>query len=286
MQTEAFYDKATGTISYVVFDDESKDAIIIDPVLDFDPIAVRVTHTSAQRLLSFVSDHELKVHYIVETHAHADHLSSSQLLKAELGAKIAIGEHIQTTQATFKAVFQLEDDFKTDGSQFDRLLGDGETLEAGSLSFQVLHTPGHTPADISLYTEGAVYTGDALFMPDFGTGRCDFPDGSAENLYTSITEKLYTLPEDTTVYVGHDYGTADRGPAWVTTIAACRAENKQLRAGVDRETFVDWRKARDAVLKPPRLLFQSVQVNVRAGQMPPAEENGRSYLKIPVGLFD
>lgn len=286
MHIEPFFDPATNTMTYVVYDPDTKDAVVIDPVLDFEPIAVSVSTESVDRVTDFLRERGLTLHYVLETHAHADHLSGSQLLKERFGASVGIGEHITTVQATFKDIFDLEPQFATDGSQFDRLFAHGETFSAGSLHFEVIHNPGHTPACISYHIGDALFTGDALFMPDFGTGRCDFPDGSATDLYDSVTQRLYALPDATRVFVGHDYGTGGREIRWETTIGASKASNKQLTADTDREQFIVWRTARDATLSPPRLLFQSVQVNVRAGALPPKADNGRAYLKFPIGLFD
>ncbi|MCB9682327.1 MAG: MBL fold metallo-hydrolase [Alphaproteobacteria bacterium] len=284
MQIQHFFDEATWTLTYVVWDEATGDAVLIDPVLDFDPLAVSVSTASNDAVVAFVNDKGLKVHWILETHAHADHLSGSQDLKKRLGAGVAIGEHIQTVQQTFKGVFGMAD-LATDGSQFDKLLVDGETLTAGSLAVEVLHTPGHTPACVSYHIGDAVFTGDALFMPDFGTGRCDFPAGSAEDLYTSITSKLYTLPDATRVFVGHDYLPGGRALAFETTIGASKEANIQLPGNRSRAEFVTFRTTRDATLRPPKLIFQSVQVNVDAGHLPAPEANGRSYLKLPIGLF-
>ncbi len=241
-----------------------------------------VSTTSIDELAQVITDKGLSLHWVLETHAHADHLSGSQALRERFGAKVGIHEAITTVQETFKGVFNA--DFATDGSQFDGLLQHGKTVQAGTLSFQVLHTPGHTPACASFLFGDTVFTGDALFMPDFGTGRCDFPAGSAEDLYDSV-QKLYALPDSTRVFVGHDYGTGGREIAWETTIGESKANNVQLPAGRSREEFVQFRTARDAQLKPPRLIFQAVQVNANAGLLPKAEDNGRAYLKLPIGLF-
>lgn len=285
MQIEAKYHPDTSTLTYVVWDEDTRDAVIVDPVLDYDPVGSKTNTLSVQDVLAFVGRSELKVHAILETHAHADHITGAQALKKALGAPVVIGEHIRSVQETFKPVFGFDDEFKTDGSQFDRLVADGEVLEAGSLKIEVLHTPGHTPACVSYRIEDAVFTGDALFMPDQGTGRCDFPKGDAKDLYAAITSKLYTLPDSTRVFVGHDYGTGGREIAWETTIGESKANNVQLPAGRSREEFVQFRTARDAQLKPPRLIFQAVQVNANAGLLPKAEDNGRAYLKLPIGLF-
>jgi glyoxylase-like metal-dependent hydrolase (beta-lactamase superfamily II) len=285
MQIETFFDEATWTLTYVVFDEATKDAVIIDPVLDFDPLAVAVSTRTNDEVVSFVRDRDLKVHYILETHAHADHLSGSQDLKERLGAKVGIGAKITVVQQMFKGVFNLPDSIATDGSQFDVLLDDGEVLEAGSLRIETLHTPGHTPACATYRIEDAVFTGDALFMPDFGTGRCDFPAGSAEDLYDSITTKLYTLPDETRVFVGHDYMPGGRELRYESTIGEEKEHNLQLPASRSREDFVKFRTERDATLNPPKLIFQSVQVNVDAGKLPDPEDNGRAYLKLPINLF-
>ena len=283
MQVKTFFDDATYTLTYVVWDEETKDAVVIDPVLDYDMLAVAVSTKSADEVVEFVQSEGLNVHWILETHAHADHLSSSQDLKQRLGAGVAIGEHIQTVQNTFKQVFNMAE-LATDGSQFEKLLADGDTLNAGSLPVKVIHTPGHTPACVTYHIHDAIFTGDALFMPDQGTGRCDFPAGSAEDLYNSL-QKLYALPDDTRVFVGHDYQPGGRELAWETTIGAEKEANVQLPGDRSKEDFIRFRTQRDATLNPPRLIFQSVQVNVDAGRVPKAEDNGRSYLKLPIGLF-
>jgi len=235
----------------------------------------------------FVRQKDLNILYILETHAHADHLSGAQALKQRFpGAKTAIGEHITRVQEVFKQAFDLPRDFKTDGRQFDRLLADGQTLHAGSLTIGVIHTPGHTPACVTYHIGDNLFTGDALFMPDFGTGRCDFPAGSAEDLYDAITGRLYTMPDDTAVYVGHDYMPGGREMAFRSTIGEEKRANVQLPAGRSREEFVSFRTGRDKTLSAPKLLFQSVQVNIDAGRLPEASPNaGVRYLKIPVNLF-
>ncbi len=285
MQIETFFDPATWTLTYVVFDEATKDAVVIDPVLDFDPLAVSVSTSSNDRVAAFVEEQGLKLGAILETHAHADHLSGSQDLKARFGADIVIGEHIQTVQQTFKGIFNLPEDFKTDGSQFDKLVTDDETFHVGSLAIKVLHTPGHTPACVSYLIGDALFTGDALFMPDMGTGRCDFPAGSAEDLYNSIAGKIYALPDETRVFVGHDYLPGGRELKWETTVAAEKEGNVQLPGNRSKDEFVQFRTARDATLNPPKLIFQSVQVNVRAGKLPEAEDNGMAYLKLPINVF-
>lgn len=285
MRIEPFFDSTTWTLTYVVYDADTRDAVVIDPVLDYDPLAVSTETASNERVAAFIDEHDLKVHAILETHAHADHLSGSQWLKARYDAPIMIGEHIRTVQQTFKGVFDLPEDFPTDGSQFDRLLVDGETLYAGSLAIDVLHTPGHTPACVSYHVGDAVFTGDALFMPDFGTGRCDFPAGSADDLYASIHDKLYALPDDTRVFVGHDYMPDGRALAWESTIGEQKASNIQIPVERTRDDFVSFRTERDKTLRPPKLIFQSVQVNVDAGHLPKPGANGIAYLKLPMNIF-
>lgn len=284
MEIEALYDRDTFTLTYLVFDPDTRDAVVIDPVLDYDPKGSKTSTASADKLLETIKKRDLDVSWILETHAHADHLTSSQLLAKELGAKIAIGEHIKEVQRTFKEVFDLGDDFATDGSQFDRLLVDGEILEVGPLKVEVLHTPGHTPACVSYKIDDAVFTGDALFMHDYGTGRCDFPRGSARALYHSIADKLYALPDDTRVFVGHDYQPGGRDVAYETTIGRSKAENPQLRVETTEAEFVKFREDRDATLAAPRLLLPSVQINIDAGRFPKPHANGQRYLSIPLNL--
>ncbi|RMG20949.1 MAG: MBL fold metallo-hydrolase [Deltaproteobacteria bacterium] len=286
MKIEAFFDTRTYTLTYVVWDPETRDAVVIDSVLDYDPAASKTFTESLEKVVSFLREKELKVHLLLETHAHADHLSGSQQLKKLYPeAKVAIGRNITKVQETFKEIFDLPDEFPTDGSQFDRLLDDGETVQAGSLSFEVLYTPGHTPACSSYRFGDAVFTGDALFMPDYGTGRCDFPGGDARALYRSVTERLYTLPDETRVFVGHDYQPGGRELKYESTIGEEKRSNKQLRAETTEEEFVKFRTERDATLDAPRLLFQSVQVNVDAGRLPRPARNGIRYLKIPINVF-
>lgn len=286
MNTKAFYDPRTSTLTYVVWDAQTKDAVLIDPVLDYDAFAIRVYRDSADAVATFIDGEELSLRMVLETHPHADHLSAAQYFKARYDAPVAIGHGVQAVQNVFKGVFNLDDSFDTDGSQFDRLLSHGETVRAGSLNIEVIGTPGHTPACVSFKIEDAVYAGDAIFMPDFGTGRCDFPAGSAEVLYDSVVNHLYTLPDSTRVFVGHDYQPGGRALAYETTVGACKADNIQLPAGRSKSEFVKFRRDRDKVLNPPALLFPSIQVNIAAGALPEPADNGRSYLKLPVGLFD
>ncbi len=285
MRIEAKYHPDTFTLTYIVWDEATNDAVIIDPVLDYNPVGSKTDVLSVKDVLAFVERNNLKVHYVLETHAHADHITGAQALKQVLGAKTVIGEHIRAVQETFKPVFGFGDEFKTDGSQFDRLVSDGETLEAGSLKINVLHTPGHTPACVTYHVEDAVFTGDALFMPDQGTGRCDFPKGNAEDLYEAIANKLYALPDNTRVFVGHDYQPGGRALAYETTIGASKAANIQLTGNTSKEDFIKFRQARDKTLAAPRLLFQSVSLNVGAGMMPDPDENGIRRMNMPINLF-
>jgi glyoxylase-like metal-dependent hydrolase (beta-lactamase superfamily II) len=284
MNVHSFFDPATYTLTYVVFDAATRDAVVIDPVLDYDPSASRTSTRSVEAVAAFLRAQQLRVHWVLETHAHADHLSASQWLRRRFDAKIAIGARITEVQATFKDVFDLPASFRTDGGQFDRLLGDGEVVKAGSLDVEVIATPGHTPACVSYKIGDAVFTGDALFIEDYGTGRCDFPRGSAEDLYRSVHDRLYALPDATRVFVGHDYQPGGRALRSETTIGASKAGNVQLRATTTRDAFVTLRKERDATLAAPRLLLPSVQVNIDAGRLPPARANGRRYLSVPVNL--
>lgn len=284
MEIRHFFDPATFTLTYVVYDPATKDAVVIDPVLDYDPASVTTSTQSIENLVAFLKEQKLKVHFILETHAHADHLSGAhELVRQHLpDAKIGIGERITLVQETFKQVFNFPSAFKTDGSQFHRLFKENEQVQAGSLSFRVLFTPGHTPACASYLFADAVFTGDALFMPDYGTGRCDFPKGDAQALFHSVARKLYELPNATRVFVGHDYQPGGRKLEFQTTIGDSKRENVQLKAETPEAEFVAFRKARDATLAAPRLLFPSVQVNIAAGELPEPEGNGRIYLKLPL----
>jgi len=282
-QIKEFFDKNTWTLTYVVWDTDTRDAVVIDPVMDYDPAASKTSEESAQAVLDFLRSERLHLHFILETHAHADHLSGSQILKREFpNAKIAIGERITQVQEIFKGVFGLPDDFKTDGSQFDRLWKDGEEFSAGSLRIKTLFTPGHTPACVSYHIDGNVFVGDALFMPDYGTGRCDFPAGSAVDLYHSIHHRLYELPEETKVYTGHDYLPNGRQLKFMATVAEEKQNNIQLKAQTSLEEFVQLRTQRDRDLPAPKLLLPSVQINIEAGHLPEPAKNGNRYLRIPI----
>lgn len=281
---QAFFDSPTWTVTYVVTDNSSGHAAIIDPVLDYDFKAGRTSTTSADRVLAYVAEHRLHIDWILETHAHADHLSAARYLKEHVGGRIAIGENIRTVQATFKKVFNLERSFLPDGSQFDHLFKDGEIFRIGAVEATALLVPGHTPADMAYRVEDAVFVGDTLFMPDVGTARADFPGGDVHALYRSI-RTLLALPAETTMYVCHDYPPASRAPQWQTTVGEQRAHNIHVHDGVSEEAFVAMRTARDATLDMPTLILPSIQVNVRAGDMPPPEDNGIRYLKIPVNML-
>lgn len=286
MQIETFYDNRSHTLSYVVYDPDTRDAVIIDPVLDYEPIGSKLFTESVDQLMRFIEEKQLTLHAILETHAHADHLSGSQIIKQRYPeATVAMGRRITEVQRLFKTIFDLPDHFATDGRQFDRLLDDGEILEAGSLKLRTLFTPGHTPACTSFQIEDAVFVGDLLFMPDSGTGRCDFPAGSADDLYSSVTQRIYTMPDETRLFVGHDYQPNGREVAWLTTVADQKAGNIQLDGQISRADFVARRTARDATLSAPKLLYQSVQVNIDAGHLPEAGAAGQRYLKIPVNVF-
>jgi len=279
---KAFFDAATFTVTYVVADPATKRAAIVDSVLDYDPKSGRTRHASADQVIAFVQDEGLAIDWILETHAHADHLTAAPYLKSKLGGRIAIGEHIKTVQGVFKKLFNAEPAFATDGSQFDRLLKDGESFGIGELEARVMHTPGHTPACLTYVVGDAAFVGDTLFMPDYGTARCDFPGGDAATLYRSI-RKVLSLPPETRLFLCHDYKAPGRDRfVWETTVAAERAGNIHVRDGVSEADFVAMRKRRDATLAVPALLFPSVQVNVRAGHLPPPEANGTAYIKIPL----
>ncbi len=283
----AFFDPATFTLTYVVADPTTRDAVIIDPVLDYEPVGSRISEASAETVAGYVRAEGLRVHYLLETHAHADHLSGSPALQRRFpDAQVVIGERIREVQAVFRDFFDLGAGFPIDGRQFDRLMRDGETLTAGALSIEAIATPGHTPACMSYRIGDALFTGDALFMPDYGAGRCDFPRGSAEDLYDSITGRIYALPYDTRVFVGHDYQPNGRELRYETTVGESRRSNVQIPAERSRSDFVAFRKRRDAELAAPRLLYPSVQVNINGGRLPAPAANGKSYLKIPLNQPD
>jgi glyoxylase-like metal-dependent hydrolase (beta-lactamase superfamily II) len=282
---EAFFDPATFTYSYVVSYASTQRCSIIDSVLDYDPASGRTSYSSADRLIDYVKAHKLQVDWLLETHVHADHLSAAPYLKRKLGGQLAIGEHITTVQNTFGKLFNAGSEFATDGRQFDHLFKDGDTFAIGSLQARALHTPGHTPACMTYVIGDAGFVGDTLFMPDYGTARCDFPGGDARTLFQSI-RKLFALPGDTRLFMCHDYKAPGRDDfRYQTTVAEQRALNVHVHEGISEADFVAMRSARDATLGMPMLILPSVQVNMRAGQLPPAEDNGTRYLKIPLDVL-
>jgi len=288
MQVEGFFDPGTWTVSYLVLDPVTRQCALIDSVLDYDPKSGRTGTASADRLVARVQELEATVQWILETHVHADHLSAAPYLKQRLGGRIAIGSHITTVQEVFGRVFNAGTEFCRDGSQFDCLLEDGETLAIGRLQARALHTPGHTPACMTYVigdgTETAAFVGDTLFMPDYGTARCDFPGGDARMLYRSIN-KVLSLPAETRLYMCHDYQPGGREVRFISTVADQREQNIHVRNGISEDEFVAMRQARDATLGMPTLILPSVQVNMRAGQLPPAENDGTHYLKIPLNAL-
>ena len=278
----AFFDEGTNTISYVVRDPAGSACAIIDSVLDFDYASGRTGTDSADRIIAHVREIGLDVVWLLETHVHADHLSAAPYLQERLGGRIGIGEKIRLVQYTFGKVFNEGTEFQRDGSQFDRLFAEGDSFHIGQLRGEVLHTPGHTPACLTYVIGDAAFVGDTLFMPDFGTARCDFPGGSSKMLYASI-QKILTLPDETRIFVGHDYKAPGRDDyAWETTVAEEKAKNVHVGAGRDEDSFVRMRDERDATLEMPRLIIPSLQVNMRAGRMPPADDDGGVFLKVPV----
>jgi glyoxylase-like metal-dependent hydrolase (beta-lactamase superfamily II) len=284
-QIEAFFDEPTNTVTYLVWDPASRRGVVIDPVLDFDVSDGSVDDGSVEALLAAVGREGITIEWTLETHIHADHLSGAPLIKARTGAQIAIGEHVREVQTIFRPIFGAED-VKADGQDFDRLLADGERLEVGALAIDVMFTPGHTPADVSYRIGDAVFVGDTLFMPDYGTARTDFPGGCARQLYRSI-RKLLSLPPETRLFMCHDYKAPGREQfAWETTVREQRLANKHVHDGVSEDEFVAMRQERDKGLCTPRLLIPSIQVNMRAGRFPPAEASGVRYLRIPVKLRD
>lgn len=283
-QVKAFFDPATWTVSYVVFDAPGGHCALVDSVLDYDPKSGRTRPDSADQLIAFVREQNLTVDWILETHAHADHLSAAPYLRKHLGGKIAIGGKITQVQNVFKGIFHLEPEFATNGSQFDHLFEDGDTFAIGALQAQALSVPGHTPACMAYQVGDAVFVGDTLFMPDVGTARCDFPGGNAHTLYQSV-RKLLSLPPETRLFMCHDYPPEGREAQWECTVADQRARNIHAHDGVSEAEFVAMRTKRDAGLAMPVLILPSVQVNIRAGELPPPEANGVSYLKIPLNAL-
>ena len=284
MHIEPFFDPVTGTVSYVLADTDAGQAAVIDPVLDFEPKSGTLTSASSDRIIEYVRRQGWQVQWILETHAHADHLSGAQHIRHHLGGKVAIGAHIRAVQQLFRSVFHFERSFLPDGSQFDHLFEDGEAFRAAGLELTALHVPGHTPADMAYRVGDDVFVGDTLFMPDVGTARADFPGGDAATLYRSI-QRLLALPAHTRLHMCHDYPPENRAPAWVSTVAEQRSGNIHVHEGVTEAAFVQMRTARDATLAMPTLILPSVQVNVRAGKLPPAQDDGRTYIQLPINAF-
>ena len=279
-----FFDPETWTNTYVVYEGDASPCIIIDSVLNYDPKSGRTSTTSADEVITFVKAHQLQTVWILETHAHADHLTAAPYLQNHLGGQLVIGDHITSVQAAFKGIFNLGDHFKVDGTQFDRLLKEGESLHFGNCSLKALFLPGHTPACMAYEIGDAIFVGDTLFMPDVGTARCDFPGGDAETLYRSI-QRILAYPAQTKLYLCHDYPPNNRPAAYMTTVADERASNIHVHDGISEEQFVQMRTARDQTLEMPVLILPSIQVNIRAGHFPEPESNGTAYLKIPLNTL-
>ena len=280
---ESFFDPETWTFTYVVSSDSSSSCIVIDPVLNYDPKSGRTKTQSAEKVISFIKSRALKLEWILETHAHADHFTAAMFIKDTLGGKIAIGEQVTKVQSVFKGIFNLGDEFKANGSHFDYLLKDEEIIAFGDLSFKAIFVPGHTPACMAYQVEESIFVGDTLFMPDVGTARCDFPGGDAKTLFKSI-KKLLSFPSDTMLYMCHDYPPGERLVRYQTTVKEQNDSNIHVHYGVKEEEFIQMRTKRDKTLEMPVLILPAIQVNIRAGQMPPCEDNGKSYLKIPINL--
>ena len=280
---KAFFDPQTWTYTYVVYESEGSACIVIDSVLNYDPKSGRTKTKSADEVIAFIQKHQLKLEWVLETHAHADHLTAAHYIQEKLGGKIAIGDHITTVQGVFKGVFNL-DDLAIDGSQFDVLIKEGEPISFGNLSFKALYVPGHTPACMAYEIGDSIFVGDTLFMPDVGTARCDFPGGSASNLYRSI-QSILKYPPNTKLYMCHDYPPNGRPPEYQSTVADQKEANIHVHDGISEEQFVAMRTKRDAGLEMPVLILPSIQVNIRAGHMPKAEGNGTAYLKIPLNAL-
>lgn len=278
------FDQSTWTVTYVVYEKEGGACAIIDSVLDYDPKSGRTRTDSADKVIAFVKEKNLQVAWILETHAHADHLTAAPYLKSKLGGKTAIGDHITTVQSVFKGIFNLESDFSTDGRQFDHLLQDEERFPIGALEARAMYVPGHTPACVAYEIGDAVFVGDTMFMPDVGTARCDFPGGDAKTLYRSV-KKILSLPDETRLFMCHDYPPSDRPVQFETTVGEQRRKNIHVHDGVGEAQFVEMRTKRDATLEMPVLILPAVQVNIRAGDMPPKDANGVAYLKIPVNAL-
>lgn len=281
IEVKEFFDRLTGTMSYIVYDKETKDAVIIDPVLNFNSNAGTYTAKSFNEQISYLKNNSLKSHFVLETHAHADHISSSQFFKKDFpNIQIAIGENIKEVQKVFKDFFQFSN-LKSDGSQFDKLIKDKEEFSAGSIKIKAINTPGHTPSCVSFLIGNQIFVGDSIFVPETGTGRCDFPKGDAKTLFYSITQKLYTLNEDTKVYVGHNYPKEGNKPHFQTTIKELKENNIHIKTNTKIEEFLNFREVRDKELNAPKLLFQSIQININAGKFE-TDENGNAFLKMPM----
>ncbi|MEZ5817456.1 MAG: MBL fold metallo-hydrolase [Hyphomicrobiaceae bacterium] len=284
-EVAGFYDPDTATISYVVKDPASKACAVIDSVMDLDYAAGRITFTSADQLIDYIRANDLSLEWLIETHAHADHLSAAPYIQGKLGGKIGIGAQIKVVQDVFGKVFNEGTEFRRDGSQFDRLFEDGDTYQIGTMKAFVIETPGHTPACMTHVIGDAAFVGDTLFMPDGGTARADFPGGDARVLFKSIRKVLETLPAQTRLFMCHDYGPNGRDVKWETTVADERAHNIHVRDGMTEDEFVKMREARDKTLGMPRLILPSLQVNIRAGQLPPPDDSGKRFLKLPINAF-
>ena len=283
-EIKAFFDAETWTYTYVVSGGKGSPCIVIDSVLNYDPKSGRTSTRSADEVIQFIQGEELKLTWILETHAHADHLTAAPYLQEKLGGKLVIGNHIASVQSVFKGVFNLDKDFAVDGSQFDHLLKDEETLGFGELSLKALYVPGHTPACMAYEIGDALFVGDTLFMPDVGTARCDFPGGNARTLYQSV-QKILSYPKQTKLYMCHDYPPNGRAPECSTTVEAEKSSNIHVHDGISEEQFVQMRTKRDETLQMPTLILPSIQVNIRAGHFPEPESNGKSYLKIPLNIL-
>ena len=283
-KVHGIFDSATWTVTYVVYEKPGSACAIIDSVLDYDPKSGRTSHKSADKVIDFVKANDLSVEWILETHAHADHLSAAPYLKQQLGGKTAIGDHITNVQGVFKTIFNLEPAFKQDGSQFDHLFQDGESIQVGGLTGHIMYVPGHTPACVAYQFGDAVFVGDTMFMPDVGTARCDFPGGDAKTLYAS-TRKILSLPPQTRLFMCHDYPPNGRAVNFETTVAEQRAKNIHVHDGITEAQFVEMRTKRDATLEMPVLILPAVQINIRAGELPPKEDNGIAYAKIPLNAL-
>ncbi|QDY99115.1 MBL fold metallo-hydrolase [Nitratireductor mangrovi] len=280
-EVTAFFDEATNTVSYIVKDPNSDACAVIDSVMDIDYAAGRITHDHADQIIAHIRDKGWKLEWIIETHVHADHLSGAPYIQEQLGGKLGIGENITVVQDTFGKIFNEGTEFQRDGSQFDRLFKDGDSYQIGTMTAHVMHTPGHTPACMTHVVGDAAFVGDTLFMPDGGSARADFPGGDARALYRSI-KRVLALPGETRLFICHDYGPNGRDIKWETTVAEEREHNIHVRDGVTEDEFVAMREARDATLAMPKLIIPSLQVNMRAGRLPPKDESGKSFLKVPV----